>query len=217
MDCHVVIHRPHPKPMLPETPHCHCRRCFRWERGPCSILPKAEVLRARRFTWGLSLRASGEAHRARSNRPFVVLRGLCRRPISAARAALGDAAALSRWRRRVKLATPFGAAWHLDVRSCGCGLCYYLLRKVHAMGGIGRQGNRLPKLHLLDSQPGALVVGNVRGKGHRVAGLNGDSGEVNGISGGGWGFARRSLFEPAGQLHVTYSTGAPGRQAWTPW
>ena len=88
--------------------HCHYRRCFRWT-DPSFMLPEVESLRARRFTWGSSLRASGGAHQARSNRPFVVLWRLCRRLISAARAALGDGAlakTLTRWRRSVKLVKP---------------------------------------------------------------------------------------------------------------
>ena len=56
---------------------------------------------------------------------------------------------------------------------------------MQALDGIRRQDNCLPKRRLLSSQLGALTVGNVRGKIHRVAGVNGDSGEANGISGGG--------------------------------
>ena len=98
-----------PRPLLPAKSSLSLSSLLSPETDPRFMLPGAESLRVHHFAWSSSLDLLGWAHRARSNRPFVVSWGLYRRLISAARAAHGDAAltkAVSRWRRSVKLVVP---------------------------------------------------------------------------------------------------------------
>ena len=106
---------PYPRPMLPATSSPPLSPLLSLDTDPRFMLPEAESLRARRFTWSSSLRASGGAHRARSNRSFVVSWRLYRRLISATRAVLGHAA-------KSKSQELIGLSWSRGGSTCASSL-----------------------------------------------------------------------------------------------